>query len=399
MPKSTKEYWEMRATQQEIESQLIASKYIARMDESLREAQQDILRQIEAFYARYAVDNKVTYAQAKKLLTAKEMKEFQTLDLKRFRELSLSGNPEFDHILNVNSYRVRITRLEALNAQIEMRMVELYGGVNGLQEYTNTGLAEVYQTSYLQTAYGMAQTGALVGTVSVVADKTMQELLTYNWSGREFSERIWDHQSGALITVRKELERSFASGQSLQKTTKAIMNATDVTRSRVEALVRTETNFFHGLAAQNSYQDAEMEKYQILATLDLRTSSICREQDNKIYNTKDFEPGVNANPFHVRCRTTTIPYFEDEVSGKRRSMDGLVDNMTYQEWYDGRVVGQSDTLNKEKMIQFKSSDKAQLKKYQEAKVKDAPRSLEAFQKMKYGKDEKYDALMKAYRGR
>lgn len=340
MAESNKEYWEDRAAQREMESQLIASVFLAKMDVSLREAQQDIMRQIEAFYGRYSIENKVTLAEAKKYLTVKELKDFKNIDLKRFREMSLSGNPEYDRILNATGYRARISRLEALNTQIEMRMVELYGGPNGLQQYTNTGLTEVYQTSYMQSMFGMAQAGVAGGTVSAISDKTMQEILTYNWSGKEFSNRIWDHQSGSLQTIRRELEKSFASGRSIQQTTKAIMDVTDVSKLRVEALVQTESNFFHGLAAQNSYVDAEIEKYEVLATLDSRTSPICRHQDGKVYPLKDYKPGVTANPFHVRCRSTTIPWFDESeyMDGEQRqSADGLIDSMTYEEWH-GRYV-------------------------------------------------------------
>lgn len=333
----SKKYWESRAAQREQEAQLIASKYLARMEESLREAQQDILRQIEAFYARYAVENKVTLTEARKYLTSKELADFKNIDLKRFREMSLSGNPDYDRILNAVSYRVRISRLEALNLTIEMRMAELYGGLNGLQKYTYTGLSEIYQNTYYQTMYELTKQGAIAaGAVVALSDKTMQEILTYNWSGKEFSARIWGHQEATRQAIRKELERSFASGRSLQKTTKAIVDVTDVARSRAEALVRTEANFFHNLAAQNSYVDAGIERYQILATLDSRTSDICREQDGRIYAEKDFKPGETAPPFHVRCRTTTIPYFDEEeymANEQRQSANGLIESMTYEEWY------------------------------------------------------------------
>ncbi|MED1904832.1 minor capsid protein [Cytobacillus firmus] len=333
----SKKYWESRSAQREQEAQLIASKYLARMEESLREAQQDILRQIEAFYARYAVENKVTLAEARKYLTSKELADFKNIDLKRFREMSLSGNPDYDRILNAVSYRVRISRLEALNLTIEMRMAELYGGLNGLQKYTYTGLSEIYQSTYYQTIYELTKQGAVAaGAVAALSDKTMQEILTYNWSGKEFSARIWGHQEATRQAIRKELERSFASGRSLQKTTKAIVDVTNVSRSRAEALVRTEANFFHNLAAQNSYVDAGIERYEILATLDSRTSDICREQDGKIYAEKDFKPGETAPPFHVRCRTTTIPYFDEDeymANEQRQSANGLIESMTYEEWY------------------------------------------------------------------
>ncbi|EKN67484.1 minor capsid protein [Schinkia azotoformans] len=337
----SKAYWENRAAQRELESQVIASKYLASMSQSLREAQQDIIRQIETFYSRYANENKVTLAEAKRYLTAKELKDFKNIDLKRFREMSLSGNPEYERILNAASYRVRISRLEAMNLMIEMRMAELYGGPNGLRRYTYTGLMEVYQNSYYKTMFDLSMQGAISGKVAALTDETMKEALTYNWSGKEFSERIWGHQKSTFQSIQKTLERGFAAGHSIDRTTKAIMEATNVSYSRAEALVRTESNFFHNLAARNSYADAGIEKYEILATLDHRTSDICREQDGKIYSEKDFKPGTNAPPFHVRCRTTTIPWFDESkyMDGeKRQSADGLIDSMTYVEWYERYVI-------------------------------------------------------------
>lgn len=333
---SNKKYWEGRSLQREIESQIIVSKYLTKMEESLREAQHDILRQIESFYSRYANENQISIADAKKYLTPKELSDFRNIDLKRFRKMSLSGNPGYDRILNAVSYRVRISRLEALNLQIEMRMAELYSGVNGLQEYTYTGLVDVYQNSYYKTMFDLTKNGVMAGTVIALSDETIQEVLSYNWSGKEFSERIWGHQESARQAIRKELERSFASGRSIQKTTKAIMDVTDVTLSRAEALVRTEANFFHNAAAQKSYSDAEIERYEILATLDSRTSDICRHQDGKIYAEKDYKPGKTAPPFHVRCRSTTIPYFNESeytVDEKRQSASGLIDSITYKEWF------------------------------------------------------------------
>lgn len=334
----SKRYWEARSAQRELEAQLIAEKYLARMDQSLREAQQEIIKQIESFYSRYAIENQVTLSEARKYLTAKELKDFKNIDLKRFKAMSLAGNPDYDRILNATSYRVRISRLEALNLNIEMRMVELYGGVNGLQRYTYTGLAEVYQDSYYKAMFDLYKSGAIAGkTVKALTDKTMEEILSYNWSGKEFSKRIWGHQESTRLAIRKELERSFAVGRSIQKTTKAIVEVTNVSRSRAEALVRTEANFFHNAAAQKSYEDAGIDRYEVLATLDSRTSQVCRKQDGKIYKESDYKPGETAPPFHPRCRTTTIPYFDESEymeHEKRQSADGLIDSITYEEWFE-----------------------------------------------------------------
>lgn len=328
-------YWEDRASQRELDSQLIASKYLAQYDARLREAQLDIQRQIESFYGRYAVENKVTIKDARKILNSKELEEFNSVDLAKFRSMSLQSNPEYEKLLNSISYRVRISRLEALEAKIRMTMIELYGGTNGLQAIAYSGLAEVYQDSYLKNMYVFLQFGALSGVVTHLDDNVMKTMLSYNWSGKEFSTRIWGHQDEALKKIRSELEKSFTSGRSLKKTARALTNITDASYSRAEALVRTEANFFHGYAAHNSYVDAGVDKYEILATLDMRTSERCRNEDGEIYEVTKYQPGKTAPPFHVRCRSTTVAYFDDEeyMDGeKRQSKDGLIGTISYKDW-------------------------------------------------------------------
>lgn len=328
-------YWEERAAQRELESQLIASKYLARMEEQLRVTQANIIQQIEAFYSRYAIDNKISYADAKKYLTSKELKDFRNITLQQYKALSLSGNPEYDRILDAIGYRARLSRLEMLHLQIQMQMLELYGGVNGLQAYTYTGLTEVYKNSYYKTLYDIASFTAVYKPVTKLTDSVMKEVLTYNWSGKEFSNRIWGHETATMATIKKELEKSFKQGRSLIKTSRAISEATDVALSKAVALVRTEANFFHGLATNNSYLEADLERYQILATLDNRTSEICREQDMKIYFVKDYKPGTNAPPFHTRCRTTTIAFFDEAEymeNETRISANGKIEKMNYKKW-------------------------------------------------------------------
>ncbi|KJE27358.1 NAD+-asparagine ADP-ribosyltransferase domain protein [Geobacillus kaustophilus] len=70
---NSRQYWEQRATQREQEVHLIVEKYLAQMKQRLKEAQRDILKQIEAFYARYARDNQISLHEARRLLTSQEI--------------------------------------------------------------------------------------------------------------------------------------------------------------------------------------------------------------------------------------------------------------------------------------------------------------------------------------
>jgi hypothetical protein len=73
--------------------------------------------------------------------------------------------------------------------------------------------------------------------------------------------------------------------------------------------------------------------------------------DGVVQDMKDFEPGVTAPPFHPWCRTTTVPYFEDDFGERAaRDADGNVyyvpSNMKYGEWKEKFVDGNKKDLTK-----------------------------------------------------
>lgn len=109
----------------------------------------------------------------------------------------------------------------------------------------------------------------------------------------------------------------------------------------------TEEAYFSSAAQKDCFYDLDVEKYEIVATLDSYTSEICRSLDGKVFPMKDFEPGVTAPPFHVWCRSTTVPYFDENFgqTGERaaRGADGktyyVPADMTYEEWKKTFVDG------------------------------------------------------------
>ena len=84
--------------------------------------------------------------------------------------------------------------------------------------------------------------------------------------------------------------------------------------------------------------------------MDSRTSETCRNLDGKVFDLKDYQSGITAPPFHPYCRTTTVPYFDDEVEGYRASRDEndegyylIPENMNYREWEDTFIKGGNKT--------------------------------------------------------
>ena len=118
----------------------------------------------------------------------------------------------------------------------------------------------------------------------------------------------------------------------------------------------TEEAYFSSAAQKEAFAELGVEQYEIVATLDTHTSDICRSLDGKVYPMKDYEAGVTAPPFHVWCRSTTAPYFEDDFGeiGERAARDengktySVPADMTYAEWEKAFAEGDKNGLQKTK---------------------------------------------------
>ena len=134
---------------------------------------------------------------------------------------------------------------------------------------------------------------------------------------------------------------------------------TTVANHQVMALVRTSLNQVANAASQQVYQANQdvTNRYRYVATLDSRTSPICRALDGQ-----EFEYGKGPTPpQHFNCRSTTVPVIDYEglgveppKQGKRRSRDGLVPaDQTYGQWlYKQSKEEKADILGPEKVPYF-----------------------------------------------
>ena len=177
--------------------------------------------------------------------------------------------------------------------------------------------------------------------VAQVDNRRVTKLLDKPWTADQmtFSDRIWKSKAQLLNSVSTELTQMCILGKAPDEAINNIAKRMHVAKSQAGRLVMTENAYFGSAAQKQCYQDLDVEQYQIVATLDSRTSDICRQLDGKVFDMKDYEPGVTAPPFHVYCRTCTVPYFADnDDNGMRAARDEngktyyVPANTTYAEW-------------------------------------------------------------------
>lgn len=101
----------------------------------------------------------------------------------------------------------------------------------------------------------------------------------------------------------------FVTGSTTQEMTSIVKNITKLERRQAEALVRTSTNHVAAQARKITEEaNADIvDGFEVVATLDSRTTLICGGLDGK-----RFPHDADRPPYHWSCRTTTIPYIKPE---------------------------------------------------------------------------------------
>lgn len=302
--KKIDEYWTERALQQEQNAQIVADRYMAQIGQSLADYKHQLVSEIEKFYARYAVDNKMTHAEAKQYLTDKERREFKHVTLERFREMAL--NPDTPTpLLDALSYRHRISRKEALLAEIERLTAEVYGKPDGIHDKVTEALSDVYIKGKIHQAKNLAHFGIIEKPILGV--DAVKHKMGSNWSGKTFSTNVWGHDAAVYKSISDTINKGLTGGWSIDRMARALSERTGVAYHRADTLVRTETTFYNNLATLDTIKELGGDHYEIVAVLDSRTSEICRLENHEVHSVKEYEPGRTAPPFHVRCRSTIKP--------------------------------------------------------------------------------------------
>ena len=363
MANKNSSYWQGRFEQLEKASHQEAMQVYSNIEQSFMEVQKDLERKINNWYVRFADNNQISITEAKKLLNSKELKEFKW-DVKDYIKYGHENelNEQWMKELENASAKYHISRLEALKIQTQQSMEVLFG--NELDEVDKMA-SKTYTDNYYHTMYEV-QKGFNVGFNIASIDKNkLQKIVNKPWAVDEknFSERIWGNKVKLINELHHQLTRMCLTGDLPDSVIKYIEKKFNTSKSQAGNLVMTESAYFSSLARQDCFKDLDVEKYEIVATLDSHTSSICQEQDGKVYNMKDYQPGVTAPPFHNYCRSTTVPYFEDDygVPGERAARDEngktyyVSDKLKYNDWYNQYVKEEANLKNEPKDVKMNTN--------------------------------------------
>ncbi|MBS4879775.1 MAG: minor capsid protein [Firmicutes bacterium] len=294
-------YWRQRSALLEASAHKNADKSVRALEDLYQETQREVRQEIESWYARFARDNQLTLAEAKKRLTAGEMEEFRWSVEQYVKAGKQAGlDPAWQKKLANASARFHISRLEAIELQIQQQIELLYG--NQVDEVDEL-LRKVVGEGYTHTAFEVQKGLGAGWDIAALDPRKLDALLTKPWSTdhRTFRDRCWTNKEALVGEVSKRLTQGLLRGDAPAKTIAAIQKTFGVHRYKAARLVHTETTYFNAVASRQAYQDLDVEQVEIIETLDGRTCEICGDMDGKIIPLSQYEPGVTVPPYHPNC--------------------------------------------------------------------------------------------------
>ena len=330
-----------------------AEKQADQFDKVYQEAKTYLDKEINKIFDKFQRDYGLSQVDARQVL--KNMKDKKNLNELRKVLEARPNDPNIQRLLadlDSPAYSFRMKRLERLSDDLDrMRESIYYSEKTGSDAF----YSDLMKDSYYKATFDLQQQTGLAYGFSGIPESEIKHLQSFSWvgDGSTYSTDIWKNTGKLTSSIKDELLISLMTGRDTRGTAQAIAERFNVGQNDARRLVRTESAFFHNQMELLSYEEADIEKYIFVAVLDKRTSHICQEHDNQVYDRDKAVPGVNCPPMHPWCRSTTVAYDEDADYSKlkrraRNPETGKTElvpaDMTYKEWYSKYVYGDREPI-------------------------------------------------------
>lgn len=363
-------YWEMREARNMYKDMQLAEDCAKELSVIYSKAAVYTAKQIEGIFNRFASKHHLTRDEAINLLSEADSRNFEKL-LEAYKNKTGAQKREALAELEAPAYKNRMKRLDDIDKSIN-RLINAVASKE--RDAIDKTMRKVYESSYHHAVYEAARMSGLDLQTGPIDEGALETILKKKWSGQNYSERVWNNTQKVADALKEEFMIGALTGKTEKEMTDSINEQFLSGRNNARRLVRTESSYIHNEAHFQAYRDYGIELYRFVATLDLRTSQICREKDGSVYRVDDKKTGVNAPPMHPWCRSTTITNLDDEtmhnlerfardpVTGERMKVPA---DETYKEWHKRMVEkhGAEAINTAEKSTKNYSSDKKQQKKY------------------------------------
>ncbi len=299
-------YWKNRETEQRKHNIRDEKEYQKRIHEIFQNMIDEMDKEINGFYGKYASKEGITISEARKRAAKLDIEAYARKAKKYVKEKDFSDEANAE--MRLYNMTMRANRLELLKANIGLEMI---AGFDELQKFFDEKLTDRATGEFERLA------GILGKTVQDNA-KAAHAIVNASFHNATFSDRIWMYQDMLKAELSSLLQTGLIRGQNPRKLATHLRKRFGVSQSNAERLIITEMARVQTEAQKQSFERNGFAEYTFIA---LGTACpICRALDGKHFKASKMMPGTNAPPMHPRCRCSTSAHMDSEE---------------YEQWLDG----------------------------------------------------------------
>lgn len=265
----------------------------------------EIKYEIADFYAKFGKDDVLDYS---KITSKLDDKDFNTMirDWDKF----VKKYPDMERYRDIRMNYYKLDRLQGLSNRIALHVAEL-GKTE--EEMLKGTLRGTFKKAFNNITNLFKKQGKVSRDIEPLKDKRIDALIKQKWLDvNNYSDNTWKNKAKLQNYLDKTLITDMATGKTYDEMYKNLAQQMDVSFSDAKRLIHTEMAHVQNMAHLEGIKKADFNGFKIVATLDSRTSSICRGKNGKTEYVKDYQVGVTAPPFHPYCRSTIFGVDKDE---------------------------------------------------------------------------------------
>ena len=257
-----------------------------------------IQKEINGFYAKYARAEGITLSEAKRRVSKIDIEEYgrKAARYVKTKDFSKQANDE----MRLYNATMKINRLELLKANIGL---ELVAGFDELQKYFEEKLTNRTMDEFKR------QSGILGRTVQN-NEKAAHAIVNASFKNATYSDRIWMYQGMLKAELDSLLKTGLIQGKHPTELARHLQKRFGVSAYNANRLMTTELARVQTEAQKQSFIRNGFTQYTFLA---IGTAcEACRALNEKHFDIDKMMPGENAPPMHPNCRCSVAAYMDSE---------------------------------------------------------------------------------------
>lgn len=250
----------------------------------------------------------------------------------------------------------KLQRQQGLFSQVEANVKALGGKEVVLMQ---DSLDKTFVDKYLTSTFQMAKEGiSVTPNFNILNNQLVKKAVQYPWSGKMFSDRIWEDKNALAKTLRNSMGQSMALGESMDKIAGRVQKAMGNTFNNAKRIAVTETQRVAYISNVQSMKDSNVEKVQYITS---HLGNVCPHCESLSIGGENFDGIYKLGsepmlPIHPNCHCDYKSVLSDSMqaisdlnlNNATPEQNAILQNNSLEDWIawaKGQIPEGSSLIN------------------------------------------------------